>query len=85
MKKGSNAAETVRDGVAGLWRKGANMKWSVPAGADKAAVGKALLAVTCRMAAPERHASDTTVLLDFQCCSLARLLLACSMVTPLEW
>ena len=49
MKKGSNAAETVRDGVAGLWRKGANMKWSVPAGADKAAVGKAF-SCHCRMA-----------------------------------
>ena len=79
MKKGSNAAETVRDGVAGLWRKGADMKWSVPAGAEKAAVGMALLS-SLSYGRPDRHASDTS-LYGFQCCSLARLLLACSMVS----
>ena len=67
MKKGSNAAETVREGVAGLWRKGADMKWSVPAGAEKAAVGTALLS-SLSYGRPGRHASDT-MLHGFLCCS----------------
>ena len=30
MKKGEDAALTVRDSVAGLWRKGAALTWDVP-------------------------------------------------------
>ena len=57
MKKGSNAAETTREGVAGLWRKGADMVWPVPAGAEKAAVGTAMLPSSPH-GKPDRHASD---------------------------
>ncbi len=32
MKKGEDAAESVREAVAGLWRKGAALTWDVPAG-----------------------------------------------------
>lgn len=30
MKKDDDAAVTVREAVAGLWRKGAALEWSVP-------------------------------------------------------
>ena len=32
MKKGEDAAVSVREAVAGLWRKGAALAWDVPAG-----------------------------------------------------
>lgn len=34
MKKDENAVFTVREAVAGLWRKGAALQWSVPDGFD---------------------------------------------------
>ena len=30
MKKGEDATLSLREGVAGLWRKGAALKWDVP-------------------------------------------------------
>ena len=32
MKKGDDATLSVREAVAGLWRKGAALKWATPAG-----------------------------------------------------
>ena len=39
MRKGCNAAETVRECAAELWRKGAPLKWALPQETVKKAVG----------------------------------------------
>ena len=39
MKKGCDAAETVRECAAVLWRKGAPLKWALPQETVKKAAG----------------------------------------------